>query len=189
MLIENPNQTFNIHKRFFSVLLCSLCRATDGHQWVNKWSGQSWHPLPGLSHLCHEGSLSRHWWSPCAPRAGGEGPLKRGCTTWIQFQLYFLTSWPSGHHAPKLNWFLLVGKCCQTALELSSVSKMSVYYSLWFELCLMVSTPAGQSWCLAQFLSHAPVWSQTFLGFVHCTWSNFLNARISKHFFSHYYLR
>lgn len=112
-------------------VICSFCRAADRHQRVDERSGQSWHPLPGLSHLCHEGSLPRHRWSPCAQRAGGRQPLKQGRSAWNQFQPFF---WHLDLKAPvysKQNWFWLAGKCCQTAVEESDVSKCQQ-----FEVCL-----------------------------------------------------
>lgn len=54
---------------------CSLRRVTDGHQWADQRPGPGRNPLPWLSHLRHEGSLSRDRRSSSAQRAGSKSPL------------------------------------------------------------------------------------------------------------------
>lgn len=148
-----------------SSVICSLCRAADGHQWVNQWSGQSWHPLPGLSHLCNEGSLPWHWWSPSAQRAGGEEPWKQGCATWIWFQPFFRRLDLKTLGAILLttvNWFWLAGKCCQTAAQQSSVSKCQSTHCGLRSVYLTVSTEAEEFVSRLAFAASLPSFDSAF---------------------------
>lgn len=167
-------------------VICSLCRTTDRHQRVNQWSGQSWHPLPGLSHLRHEGSLPGHRWSPCAQRTGGEGPLWQDCTTWIQFQLFF---WHLDLKAPVysktkliLACWRVLSNCCRT----ERCEQMSVY-SLWFEVCLLngVHTSWGLWADFAASLSALVMHLfqvKLFLVLAIVFWLNFWHSKLCQYF-------
>lgn len=73
-------------------VFCSLCRAADRHQRADQRSGQSRHPLPRLSHLCHEGSLPWHRWSPGAQRAWSKWHLVQERIAYIHLQLFYSES-------------------------------------------------------------------------------------------------